>query len=201
MVKKMIYCIEGLYLYQGETLRAQEPSIQPLLEYLQRNELCNHLRRSCSTIGELRSLLRNEWDYLEKGSILYISCHGSPGCLDFCEDEPVTLDQLGKYTNLSGCMVHFGSCDVLSISKGTVNKFMEATGATIVSGYQKEVSWTNTFDKPSGALELMLLSTIAEEKINIALQKNSTLHREKLYKLTGSLQKRFPDCGFVMYIN
>ena len=200
MTNPIIYCIEGLYQYPGKSITVQEPSVQPLLEYLQRNQLYTYMHRSCSTIGELRSLLKIEWMDLPKGSILYFSCHGSAGCLYFCDDEPVTLDQLGQYVDLSTCMVHFGSCGVLNLQKSAVKKFMKDTRATIITGYgDEEVGWTNTFHRPAGALELMLFSTIAEERINIALRRNSSKHLENLNELKTSLQQRFPDCGFQMY--
>ena len=50
-LEKRIYCIEGVWNY-GD--REVEPSVEPLLDMLRRQDLWAYVRRDCATTGEFK---------------------------------------------------------------------------------------------------------------------------------------------------
>lgn len=72
--KKRIYCIEGVHDWgDGEV----EPTVEPMLELLQRMGYWDYLHRTCGTMEELEYRLKTEWqECCEKGSVLYFCTHG-----------------------------------------------------------------------------------------------------------------------------
>ena len=56
-LEKRIYCIEGVWNY-GD--REVEPSVEPLLDMLRRQDLWAYVRRDCATTGELKHYLYHE---------------------------------------------------------------------------------------------------------------------------------------------
>ena len=160
--EKAIYCIEGQWNWGKNEV---EPSVEPILQMLQKMGQWKYARRDCATYEEMRFWLKHEWDKLGSGSILYISSHGKKGriCLTNEEnDNSVSLHQLADgELDCSESLVHFGGCKMLADgSEGIIRDFMEATGAPYVTGYGVEVGWADTRHRPALALELMLFSSI-----------------------------------------
>jgi len=56
-----------------------EPTVEPMLELLQRTGYWDYLHRTCATSAELKYRLEEEWNEIcEKGSVLYFCSHGAP---------------------------------------------------------------------------------------------------------------------------
>lgn len=165
-----IYCIEGQHNW-GK--REVEPSVEPILQMLQKMGQWNYARRDCATKKELKFWLQNEWNTrCREGSILYIASHGSNGCIYLTNQEgynnkEIKIDELAKKTALdcTNCLVHFGGCSVVADETGeaAVQNFIRDTKAACVTAYRKSVDWTDAISAPAVALELMLFSSIYQE--------------------------------------
>ena len=172
-LEQRIYCIEGQWNWGKQEV---EPSVEPILQMLQKMGQWNYARRDCATREELKFWLKNEWNKrCRQGSILYIASHGSEGviCLtheDKDEDNTdVELHELGENDMLDceNCLVHFGGCNIIT-DEGAVRVFMEKTKATCVTGYGAEVGWSDVAYPPALALELMLFSSIHTKGIDFS---------------------------------
>lgn len=197
-LKKRIYCIEGVWDYGDREI---EPSVEPLLEILRRQDLWEYARRDCATIPELKHYLTHEWCRCRVGSVLYLATHGDPGEISLSDGECLGLDTLAgvlEEGQCEGCLVHFSGCSVLGGDEDAVRQrvktFVDKTGAMCVSGYAAAAGWTDTW-APAGALELMLFSSIASNAIDLSDGK----HFKRLRKVVESLQGKFADCRFDLY--
>ena len=194
-LERRIYCIEGVWDY-GD--REVEPSVEPLLEMLRRQGLWNYARRDCATTGELKHYLYQEWPRCKRGSVLYLATHGGQGSIQLSQDEYVGLDTLGELLSegCEDCLVHFGGCEVLAGDAAATNRriktFLDVTGAMGVSGYGATTGWTDTWEPPAAALELMLFSSISMQAIDLADGRQFM----RLSTIVKSLQEKFPDCEF-----
>ena len=197
-LERRIYCIEGVWDYGA---REVEPSVEPLLEMLRRQDQWNYLRRDCATTGELKHYLYHEWVRCTPGSVLYIATHGGHGSISLSDDEYLGLDTLGELLaqQCEDCLVHFGGCEVLGggerAAQQRVRTFLDATGAMGVSGYGAETGWTDVLWAPAAALELLLFSSIRAREIDLADGK----HFKRLSKIVNKLQNQFADCEFDLY--
>ena len=73
---------------------------------------------------------------------------------------------------------------------------MKGSGAAAVSGYRCDVGWTSSSWPPAALCDLMLLSEIGEQRVNLADGRS----RKTLLSLKQKLQKRFEDCGFDLHL-
>ena len=194
--KKRIYCIEGVHDWgDGEI----EPTVQPMLELLQRTGYWEYLYRTCATQDELRYRLKNEWnEFCEKGSVLYFNTHGAPDEVwlgNGDDDDVVGLATLKEWVDCEGRHVHFGGCDTFSGGDYNLSKFMEYTNAASVSGYAKEIGWVD-WEAPALTLELQFFGLLYDVPII-----NRTKNRpKKLKEVKKAVSKRFPDCEFRMLV-
>lgn len=197
-LEQRIYCVEGVWNW-GD--REVEPTIEPVLDMLHRQDQWSHVRRDCATTAELKHYLDNEWKRCRPGSVLYMATHGDPGVLTMSEGEDLGLDRFGEW--LAGqcehCLVHFSGCKVLGGRKRAVHQriktFLDKTGAMGVSGYGANVGWTDASWAPAVALELLFFSSIREQKIDLEAGR----YFRRLNKIVKNLQGRFPDCEFDLY--
>lgn len=193
-LSRRIYCIEGHWDY-GK--REVEPSVEPILQALQRLGLWDYSRRDCATASELKYWLDNEWDRCEAGSILYLATHGSAGTISL-SDHPegeVSMEQIEAWgVDVGNCLVHFGGCHGLNLDEDRIRRFLETTEASAVSGYLVEGGWTDS--APTLALELMYFASIAERKIEL---RDGRSAKPGLKRLAEDLRKRFCDCEFVLH--
>ena len=194
-LEQRIYCIEGVWGYGN---REVEPSVEPLLDMLRRQDQWDYVRRDCATIGELTHYLYHEWVRCKEGSVLYIATHGSQGSIWLSDDECLGLDTLGELLEgqCEHCLVHFGGCEVLGgekrVTHQRVKAFLDKTGAMGVSGYGATTGWTDILWAPAAALELMLFSSIRMQGIDL----DNGRHFKRLNEVVKKLQSTFPDCKF-----
>lgn len=195
----IIYCIEGHW--QDDP--TAEPSVEPLLQMLCQRDSWNYVRRNAATGGELFYWMRHEWNKLAEGSILYFATHGDKGAiwLESGEHSLVSIEDLAKEIDCSGCLVHFSACSTLACDEDRVRLFMEESGAVAVSGYRTDVGWTSKSWPPAALCDLMFFSEIADEEIDLnGLNDGRKSSRRKLLDLRNRLQKRFDDCCFELYL-
>lgn len=189
----IVYCVEGHWHEADDPLA--EPSVEPLLQMLQRRGLWKYVRRNAATTSELFYWMNNEWNSCAYGSILYFATHGGEGYIGL-GSEGVPIEKLGMEIDCNGCLVHFSGCSTLACSKERIRDFMKESGAAAVSGYCKDVGWTSRSWPPAALCDLMLFSMIGEEGINLT----HGLSRKRLLDLEVELQKRFDSCGFLVCI-
>ena len=168
--KTRIYCIEGQWNPNAEKGGGEvEPSVEPILQMLQRTGYWDYARRDCATLAELQFWLKQEWiNCCENGSILYFATHGSEGKIwltsekeDYDNSHSISLHQF-DWLDCANCLVHFSGCSIVAGNKGkeAVRRFMEDTGAACVTGYTADAGWADLALPPAAAVELMLFSSI-----------------------------------------
>ena len=164
--EKRIYCIEGQWNW-GKT--EVEPSVEPILQMLQKMGQWDYARRDCATLPEMQFWLKHEWTQCQKGSILYIASHGSKGRIwltsEAKDNKFISLCELADFMpECNGRLVHFSGCNIVA-AEDAVREFIERTGAACVTGYGAEVGWADTTWPPALALELILFSSISTKGI------------------------------------
>lgn len=190
--KKRIYCIEGVHDWGDGKI---EPTVEPMLELLQKTGYWDYLHRTCATLAELEYRLKEEWNEVcEKGSVLYFSSHGAPDQVRL-SDEVAGLLTMKEWVNCEGCHVHFGGCDTFSGGEHNLRDFMNYTNAASVSGYAREVGWVD-WTAPALTLELQFFALLSG--VNII---NQTRNRApNLKRVKKAVSKRFHDCEFNMLV-
>lgn len=192
--KKRIYCIEGVHDWgEGEV----EPTVEPMLELLQKLGSWEYLHRTCATAAELKYRLKTEWDgYCDKGSVLYFFTHGDRDQIWLQdEDEGIGLLTLKEWPNCEGCHIHFGGCDTFSKGDHNLKDLMDYTNAVSVSGYATQSGWLD-WSAPAILLELQLFWHLGD--VNIA--RNTKDRPQKLRNIKKAIAGRFPDCKFDMLV-
>ena len=134
--EKRIYCVEGVHDWgAGEV----EPTVEPMLELLQRLGYWHYLHRTCATMAELEFRLKTEWnEWCKKGSVLYFFTHGGPDQVWLSDDQVVGLLTLKEWIGddgSAGCHIHFGGCDTFTDGEGNLKDLLDYTQAASVSGY------------------------------------------------------------------
>ena len=198
--EKRIYCIEGHWDY-GK--RQVEPSVEPVLQMLQKYGSWNYVRRDCATREELQFWITHEWTRCKPGSILYIASHGSAGSISLTHKNDVDIDTLADW--LSGCKgactnkwVHFGGCRTFASKEGrdAIRAFIGRTEASCVTGYSKTTGWMDLEKRPAVALELMLFASTVGVKFEDGRTVKGPMRRiESRFKVNSI----FKDCGFRVF--
>ena len=195
--EQRIYCIEGHHDWGNKEV---EPSVEPMLQLLQRMGQWSYARRDCATKQEWEFWIEQEWHKrCNEGSILYIAAHGTPGYIWLTDKTSISIHELADgYLDCSGCLVHFGACSVLAKKeKDNVQKFMNDTRAVCVTGYGSDVGWTGAGWAPALALELILFSSIWDGKIH----HNFSGRIKRLQKLVNDIKNNelFKSCCLELY--
>ena len=191
-----IYCIETGGWYDD----TDRTSVRPMLQLLENLYGARYIHRDAATKGELVHYLM-KWKNLnpEGYPILYLGFHGSEGGAIRLE----TVDGQEDWVNhefLTGhldsscadCMVHFGSCG--SLTGVDWSAFLERTGASAVSGYEKEVDFSE-----SAAFELAYFAYLVWDDSKSLTTAASTVSSEMMgecrpYRGLSS------HLGFVMHV-
>jgi hypothetical protein len=87
---------------------------------------------------------------------VYFAFHGTRRGL-MVGDADISLDNLARQIgSLPDGVVHLGSCSVLQQDRAAARGFLDATGARLLSGYEREVAWLD-----SAALDTAWLGYLA----------------------------------------
>jgi hypothetical protein len=153
--KKGIFCLEGMW----DPDLAYRSSVLPILELLQLRERIPFIHRDCATSDELKLYL-DRWTLQKyrRYPILYLAFHGQPNLI-YVGREEFTLDDFAEFFagRCKRKMVIFGTCSTLRVDKRHLKRFLAATGAVAVCGYNTDVDWIT-----STAFEMMLLADAGE---------------------------------------
>ena len=127
-----------------------------------------------------------------RNPILYLAFHGDRGCIFVGDgrrsDCRVSLDELGGLlgTNLSGRMVHFGSCETLYTDRRNIQRFLKDTGAVAACGYKEAVDWLY-----SSVFEVLLFETLLRHPLTPAGARRAKKEIESEHRsMTRTLQFR-----------
>ena len=168
-----IWCLETVW-FEPES----NASMRPMLELVNALYGTPYVHRNAVSREEFLYFLeawaqagRDKEDE-EKYPVLVLSYHGLQGTISLKEDPDidwadedswagsdslVTLDEIRDA--LAGrCrdrIVHFSSCSSLDVAHADINDFLDTTGVSAVSGYTKDVPWTQAL-----ALDLLYLEAI-----------------------------------------
>jgi hypothetical protein len=75
---------------------------------------------------------------------IYLAFHGTDRGL-LVGDRPLSLDVLAEMLgDLPGAVVHLGSCSALRGNTDAARRFLRATGARMISGYERDVEWLDS---------------------------------------------------------
>lgn len=146
---KPILCLEA-------TWYANSPiTVQPFLETLRMLEGVSFVRYPCDTVRDLEHFLSKP--VKGKPGILYLAMHGRKGKLSFSdtnEKEMVSITEVAKMMKkrYRHWHVHFASCETINTTDRIFQEFKQATGASVVSGYMKQVDWIEGY-----ALDMLLM--------------------------------------------
>ena len=152
---KGIFCLEGLW---SDDLR-QQTTVRPILELLDLNSDIPYIHSDCATLEELRFYLEKwaEKDYIDY-PILYLAFHGHNHGIwlgeNFVSLDEIALPLMGKCKNR---IILLASCSTVKTDIRNLKRFLKATGALALCGYQRVVPWIT-----STAFELMLLATLQQ---------------------------------------
>lgn len=166
--RRRVFCIEESVWEQSLGL-TDRTSVLSSLEQLHRiGVIREFVHRHALSSRELEGYLnsRRASRRLRNYGILYFAFHGTRDGLDV-GGMLVSLDQLAdQLGDVSGGVIHLGSCSVLNRSDDGAARLLEKTGARLLSGYEREVSWLD-----SAALDLAWLGYLADyEKLGNAIR-------------------------------
>lgn len=159
---KGVFCLEG-----GWSRNLKRPhSVRPILDLLDQYEThaARHIYHDVATLEEL-------WHYLDKWkqkrfdshSILFLAFHGLQGKIMIGDrrNSKRQIDLTTLEDRLKGAckgrIIHFSSCDTLSLESRNLKRFLKTTGALAVSGYRETVDWNQ-----SAAFELLALAQMQD---------------------------------------
>jgi hypothetical protein len=160
-MKKGIYCLEGLW---DQNLK-DKSTVQPILELLEKSDICNHMYHSCATQDELEFFLK-KWKQKKinnKFPILYLAFHGNRGNILITPNKSFSLSQLGNILEgaCDGKVIFFASCETLNTDERKIQSFLKQTNAIAAVGYKQEVEWML-----ATAFELLVLEAFQQDKFD-----------------------------------
>lgn len=178
-----------------------------MLQYLKQSEQWDYRHRDVATPSELSYFLTSEWKNCRKDSILYLTTHGSPGCITLSSDTDVYLTEMWREKkapkiedidlakiledSCEGRHVHFGGCAVMGCWKEWIWDFLRVTGATVVSGFtDNSIGWSD-LKKPGVLAEVMLFSALSGVKYS-----DGRNFKSRFRSIEEQMNDRFEDCGF-----
>jgi hypothetical protein len=160
-MKKGIYCLEGLWDYNLK----DKSTVQPILELLEKSDICKHMYHSCATKDELEFFLR-KWKQKtinRKFPILYLAFHGSRGNILITHNKSYSLKELGNILegSCAGKVIFFASCETLNTDERKIQSFLKQTNAIAAVGYKQEVEWML-----ATAFELLVLDAFQQDRFD-----------------------------------
>jgi hypothetical protein len=160
-MKKGIYCLEGLWDYNLK----DKSTVQPILELLEKSDICKHMYHSCATKDELEFFLR-KWKQKKINKtfpILYLAFHGSRGNILITHNKSYSLNELGNMLEgaCDGKVIFFASCETLNTDERKIQSFLKQTNAIAAVGYKQEVEWML-----ATAFELLVLDAFQQDRFD-----------------------------------
>lgn len=194
--------LESMWNKKGGLLN-EEPSVLPYLDAVRQSlawegSRVNLVYRRFSSSYDLRLLLE-EVRRRRTVQICYIASHGQRRKLVGLGAQVVPLDRLIEHCRPSPRIGFiFGACDFLT--PDTAQKFLLATGARYVAGYQKAIPWTESMLVDCLFLSYLLGGTMKwvrtkhGERIPPlrALEDFEITRSENPQKVAGQLYRDFP---------
>ena len=194
--------LESMWNPKGKLLN-EEPSVLPYLKAIRQSLAWEGIRinlvyRRFYSNYDL-GLLLQETRRHRKVQVCYISSHGERRKLMGLGDKVIRLENLIEYCRPSPTTGYiFGACDF--VTPDTAKKFLEATSARFVAGYQKEIPWTESMLVDSLFLSYLLggsmkwVRTKHGERMPPlrALEDFEITRSENPQKVAGQLYRDFP---------
>ena len=180
--KKGIYCLEGPWDHENIL---DKSSVLPILNLLEKCDICNHVYHDCATKAELDFYIE-KWknpQINEDYPILYLAFHGGKNYIYLNDKETYSLDELSILLEgeCLGKVIYFGSCSTLNIDKRIIKKFLSKTGAIATIGYKTEIDWIK-----STACDLFVFQALQYDKLD---SKGITKISETIISDYGNLHK------------
>lgn len=167
-MKRGVFCVESNW--KPEKLW-REFTVKPAFEML-RNDGYPVIHREFATPHDLKHYL-GVWRLKRHARfpILYIATHGDPGVVA-ATHEQVSLDDItdelaGK---CRGCIIVFGTCSTLGVSKARLKRFLKETRALMICGYRDYIDWI-----PPTAFDLV----VVYELLNTSFKKDMLMRTAK----------------------
>lgn len=134
-----IFCLESMW---SEQLDHPRQSVLPMLQMIKDEHNINFAHFNCNTKDEL---IYNLSLVNRKYGIIYLAFHGEPGriLLPTCKLEiEEILENMER--GFRKTVIHFASCNTFNTDKTRLSSFLDSTGASMISGYLREVFWLQT---------------------------------------------------------
>ena len=178
--KRNIACLESLWNNKTE----DRLNVIPLLDVISKQWGAKVSHFTCNTREELNYDLRLVCK--RNYGVLYLAFHGLPGRVRLHKDT-LTLAEIAEVMKdkFKGWVVHFGSCGTIRSPRAVMN-FVQTTGASIVTGFTRDVDWIE-----SAALELMMFQNLQKYSSPKVACRNLIQNHPGLSESTGF--RVFPD--------
>ncbi|MFN7117084.1 MAG: DUF6642 family protein [Saprospiraceae bacterium] len=145
--KKFIYCLDTFW---GEDF-SEKAQVLSILKFLQEIHDIEFFYWRCATYEEFKYHLQNTIINEKSLAIWYLAFHGEPNKI-WVGEKGITLGRIAKIGSsaFKNNIVHFGSCETLSLNENKIQVFLGDTGAKAVSGYTKSIDFVE-----SAALDIL----------------------------------------------
>ena len=155
---KGIFCLERLWFPRVETDDNHRSSVSPLLNILGMEYGIRHIRFDCGTIEEFTYRIKRS--HKRGFDTLYLAYHGEKGKIKL-ENGMLSLEKLSSIfgRRFEGWHIHFAACSALNTDPKKIIRFKRKTGASLITGYTKDVYWINSL-----SLELGVFSYLIDKK-------------------------------------
>jgi len=192
LYRKGVFCLEAEWFGLRSTV-----SVRPALELLRSSDYhVPFIHRDVATRAELEHYLRKWHQERHQGfEILWLAMHSRQGLLlpgDMRRpDERIDFDSLESMLagKCRGRFIHFGGCRTVDMPPARIRRFLRTTGASGISGFLREVDWTE--------------STLFELAFLLELQKQPLTPRG-IRAARAALRRTRPvelsDSGFVIHV-
>lgn len=172
-----IFCLETEWNQSIHDMK-KEPSARPLLEYLKSRDT-EFVYRQVATASEFKYYLEHLlWKSYEKFDVVYLCFHGSEGKIHFANKECISLQEIAEnYRDIfNDKKVHFGSCSTLNVSDDMINSFKADTRAKLITGYETDVEFQDSF-----LFELWLLYLLTHHRSLGPVRLQAKIEKEMNY--------------------
>lgn len=165
--KRGIFCLEGDWWNDLN----RSSTVKPVLKLLcQTDPGISFVHRDVGTLEEFKHYL-GKW--VQKGRsqypVLYLAFHGDKGVICVGDQRRpksrMKLDDLAALLEdkCNGRIIHLGSCGTLDCDARHIQRFLQTTGASAVTGFSGDIGWLK-----SSAFEALLFDIILDGSLTIS---------------------------------